>query len=476
MRTGLFLLLLLLGLGTFAQDKETITLEECRAYALRNNNKIKILDKNIEISDIKKKIAFTKYLPGVDLNVIYAHNQKDISLMGHDAYLPVGTINSKSEFTFRPDQIVIGANGKPVIKDGKPIPKNFAILPKDAFKMDLQNMGLAQLSVIQPIFMGGKIRAYNRIAEIGRDVTKTAKAAAEQEIIYEVDAAYWQVISLENKMNVAKKFVELLNTFKKDISLMKEMGVSTKADILSVEVKLNEAQIMMTKVENGLSLARMNLNQICGFELEKSFELSDNYNYRPEEITQTASSQALQLRPEILQLKGLSEIYKNKEKIAMSEYLPKIVLNVSRIEHYPSVYNGIEKKMGGMWTFGIGIQAPIFHWGAMYKSIKEAKANTEISKIKLEEATERIRLQIKQAEYKCDEVKKLTTMAKKNREKARENLKLAKLSYESGLAPIINVLEAQSAWLSAESSFIDAEIETKLCHTYLMKTYGILNK
>lgn len=52
-------------------------------------------------------------------------------------------------------------------------------------------------------------------------------------------------------------------------------GVATKADGLSVRVKVNEAEMTLTKVEDGLSLARMLLCQLCGIDLSSPITLAD---------------------------------------------------------------------------------------------------------------------------------------------------------------------------------------------------------
>ena len=52
-------------------------------------------------------------------------------------------------------------------------------------------------------------------------------------------------------------------------------GRCSKADGLSVRVKVNEAEMTLTKVEDGLSLARMLLCQLCGIDLSSPITLAD---------------------------------------------------------------------------------------------------------------------------------------------------------------------------------------------------------
>ena len=50
--------------------------------------------------------------------------------------------------------------------------------------------------------------------------------------------------------------------------------MATKADGLSVKVKVNEAEMKLTQVEDGLSLSKMVLCQLCGIPLNEDIRLA----------------------------------------------------------------------------------------------------------------------------------------------------------------------------------------------------------
>ena len=94
----------------------------------------------------------------------------------------------------------------------------------------------------------------------------------------------------------------------------------------------------------------------------------------------------------------------------------------------------------------------------------------------MQEAKEKIELQVSQAEFKMKEVERKLSMARKNMERAEENLRFANLGFQEGTIPVLNVLEAQTAWLTANSDWIDARIDARLCKVYLEKAYGTLGE
>lgn len=459
---------ILLSICGIGRAQQPLTLEDCRALAIENNKKLKIAEAEVGASKALKEEAFTKYLPGIEGMAVYLRNQKEINLLEHDAYLPVGSIGTDGKWTLRPDQVTV--------VDGKPVPKDYALLPKEAMTVDDRNTALIQLGLTQPVYMGGKIRAYNELAGLSQQLSQSKKDLELQEVILSVDEAYWQVVSLENRRKLAEKYLESLQKFERDMDVMYRTGVSTKADVLSVKVKLNEAEMAKLKVEDGLSLSRMHLNQLCGLPVDTVYRLQgEEIDVSPSLLERTESlEQVYARRPEIVGLELATRIYRKKEKIALADYLPSVALMANYMVSTPSFFDGVSTHFDGMWSVGVGVKAPIFHWGASRKSLRNARAQTSMVEYRLQEAREKIELQISQSEFKMKEALKKWEMSTHNMEKAEENLKYARMGFQEGTIPVLNVLEAQTAWLSAHSQLLDSRIEVKLCEVYLQKAYGTL--
>ena len=122
------------------------------------------------------------------------------------------------------------------------------------------------------------------------------------------------------------------------------------------------------------------------------------------------------------------------------------------------------------------VKIPIWHWKEGSYKVNAAKAEARVAQFQLADAKEKIQLQVNQSAYKVNEATKKLAMAEKNMEKANENLRYATLGFEEGVIPPSNVLEAHTAWLSAQSEKIDAQIDVKLTEIYLQKSLGTLSK
>lgn len=468
----LFVIMLVSVLGVSGQG--AMSLDDCRRLAMQNNKKLKMADEQVKTAQAKRQEAFTKYLPGIDAVGTYMLNQKEINLLEDNALLPVLGFDAEKK-TYVPKYV---GNGQVTGADGKPIPEQVAFLPKEAMTVDDRNTAVIQVGLTQPVYMGGKIRAYNQLAGLSEKLAQSGREQEVQNVIQETDEAYWQIVSLVNRRKLADKYVETLKKFAHDIEMMYQTGVSTKADLLSVKVKLNQAEMTQMRVEDGLSLSRMALNQICGLPVDTVFTLKEELlNVVPVENQQVLDmNQIFGNRPEISSLSLATDIYRKKERIARSEYLPTVAFMANYFAMTPSFFDGISTKLDGMWSVGIGVKAPIFHWGASRKAVRSARAETNLMNLKLQEAREKIELQVNQAQFKVKEARRKMEAAGKNQEKADENLKYANLGFQEGTIPVSNVLEAQTAWLSAHADLIDTQIEMKLCEVYLQKAYGVLGK
>ena len=436
-----------------------LTLEECRNLAIQNNKELQISGEKIKMADNEKKAAFTKYFPQLSANGAYMWNQKDINL------LDMGALSSSLSSSLG------GLAQLPMIQ-------HLMSGVNDMQHLDVQNIWVGNVSLVQPVFMGGKIVNYNQITKFAKQLAESMNNLQLQDLIYKTDETYWQVISLVNKKKLADAYVDLLRKMDSDVTAMIYEGVATEADGLSVKVKLNEAEMAQTKVENGLALTRMLLAQICGLSLEEDLSLADEkLDNFPVETTQASAdlNEAFMNRNELRSLDLATKIYKRKERIALAEMLPNVALAANYFVTNPNVFNGFKNDFAGMFNVGVMVKVPLSGWWEGTYRRNSAKAETRIKTLEWQDAREKSELQVNQSVYKVNEAGKKLIASSRNMENAEENLRRANFGFEEGVIPALNLMEAQTAWVSARSSLIDAQIEVKLTEVYLSKALGKLS-
>ncbi len=487
MKGTLSLVLLFFGLSSGIQAQRTLNLDSCRTLALSNNKELRMSKEKVNAAHYQQKAAFTNFLPKIDMMGTYMRTEKEISLLSDDQKSAISNIGTAVAPMGQKLQQILSSDPSLAPPLLTPLQSVMGTLPGalnqvgqgmvDALRTDTRNMFGGMVTLTQPIFMGGKIIAYNKITKFAEQLAESQHATELQDVILNTDQAYWQVISLVNKKKLAESFLELVKKLDSDVSKMVAEGVATKADELSVKVKVNEAEMTMTKVENGLSLSKMVLCQLCGIPLDTPITLADESMENitlPDTYIEGNVNTALSNREELKSLELASKIYRQKVNVTRSEFLPSVGLTATYLVTNPSLVNGFEKKMRGMWGVGMMVKIPVFHWGEGIYKVKAAKAEANIAQYKLDDVKEKVELQVTQATYKVNEATKKLAMAEKNMAKADENLRYANLGFQEGVIPTSNVLEAQTAWLSAQSGKIDAQIDVKMSEIYLNKSMGTL--
>lgn len=497
MRKIVTLLLAFITVNSWAQTI-TLPLDSCLALALRNNKELSIAEMKQEVAHLNKREAFTKYLPQIDATGAYMRTQKELSLLNDEQKsglqnLGTTTMGSVNEAMTGAMQAIAAKDPQlaqmlqPIVGVAQslgqgfvPAFNNLGASLVDALRTDTRNMTAAAISLTQPLFMGGKIIAYNKITKYAEQIAAAQKSQKSQELVVQVETAYWQIVSLESKRQLAESYKLLIDTLDYNVEQLIEQGLASKADGLSVKVKRNEADVTLLQIDNGLALMRMALCELCGLDITTDLHPADSdvaqtQTLGEEELPNLFDSRemALQNRTELTSLELLAKINKEKVKVTRADFLPKVALSANYLWTNPSMFNGFEKKMKGMWAVGVLVNVPLIDWGSGYYKVRAAKLESRMSELTLEEARGKIELQTTQCVQKVIEASNREKTARRSMEQAEENLRCANLGMQEGIIPISGVIQAQTAWLSANSTLIGARIDKRLAEVNLKRAMGM---
>jgi len=490
-------LLTLITLGAMTQttmSQTVLTLQECRDKALENNQQSKISREKLAAAEYDKKAAFANYLPKVSATGAYLHNSENISLVSDDqsaALTNLGTnmvtsIGSRLPGLMSDPALANIIQNSPAVQQmiGKlqngeiatALNEIGADLAKE-FELDIANVYVGAVTIEEPLYVGGKIRAYNKVTAYAKELAETQMNGEDQKVIVSVDEAYWQIVSIANKLKLTEKYVELLRKLNTDVEKMRGEGLATQADQFSVKVKLNDAEMKLLKARNGLALSKMLLCQLCGMDLHTDIILADEANENltvPADTVIYTQEEIDENRVELKSLKLATEMYNQKVSIVRADYLPTVALLGSYTLTNPSAQNGFQNKFGDMLSVGVVARIPIFHFGEGMNKVNKAKAEARIAQYQLDEARNKITLQVTQYEQHIKEADSRLELASGNMENAEENLRMANIGFKEGYLASTSVLEAQTAWLQAHSEEIDAKIDKIMALVYLRQATGQL--
>ena len=450
-------------------------LDSLRARAVSNNKSLLMAEQKKVAASYTHKSAKTNYLPKVSATGAYMYTSREMSLLSDEqkhTLSNIGTGLSAMVPDLAPMSSQLNSAGQGLV---------------DALHTDTRNAGIVAVTLTQPIYMGGKIRAYNKITEYAEQASGTIYDKTLQDIIVDVDEAYWNLVALHSKKKLAEGYKTLVEKLESDVEQLVKEGMATKADLLSVKVKVNEAGVTLIQVNNGIELSRMNLCRICGIDMDEPIDVEDNMDNKTsiadfddnvDMSNQSADymvQQAEGNRKELQALELQNKIYDEKIKLARAEYLPKVALMGGYLASNPSVFNSFERKMKGLWNVCITLNVPILTWGDRSYKVKAAKAEACMHRYETEEVKEKIELQVNQCRQKLQESQERYQTTLRSVDEAEENLRYANHGIKEGVITLSNVMEAQTAWLKAKSEWVNAQVDVRLANLYLKKAIGTIN-
>lgn len=479
---------------TYAGAQQVLTLDECRQMAVENNNSLKTAQQKIKVAGYDRNIALANYFPKITATGTYMYTSRDWKLIDDDKAAEIQNAGTtlQNDVTNKMMQIMSDKDVMTKYMTDAAFKKLIDGLQTtdiatpinaigqhitDALTLDMHNLCGAVVSVQQPVFMGGKIVASNQMAKYAEELAQSQYDAEHAQVLADIEQAYWQIVSIAAKKNLAENYADLLRQMGKDVDALVAEGFATPSDALTIKVKMNEAEMLYTKATNGLALAKMLLCKECGLPLDSKITLADETLDAipvPQMSPIISDEEVYAARPEIRSLDLAKKIYDKKVAVVRADGLPTVAVMANYAVTNPNVFNGFQNKFGGFFSAGVLVNVPIFHGTEAIQKTKKAKAEAALTQYKLDDAKEMISLQVAQLRQQEGEALEKLTMAESNLENAEENLRVATAGWNEGMIASNVVLQAQTAWLQAHSEYIETGVELQMCSVNLAKAEGRL--
>lgn len=446
-----FITLILLVVTMTCSAQEVLTLEQCREMALKQNKKV---------AAGNKQTAYAHYLVK--------------SIRGN--FFPDFTANSMGLYSNANGAIKIAGGNLPVFvpnANGQTLPNgSFAYFPGTTIDYNVGFAYSAGISLEQPLYMGGKIRAAYRMALLGKEIALQNERLTQIDVLQQTDEAYANVVKATALKRVAQMYHKLLKELMRNVEHAKNQGLSLQNDLLKVQVRLNESELSLHRTDNALCLASMNLCHYIGLPMITSISVTETLPTVPDiSILSTDVSN----RPEYNILNKQTEMAKQQVCMTRSELLPQI-----EIGGIFSYLNGLKinnEKLFDKATVSLllNVSVPLYHFGERMNKVKAAKAKLEQTRLEQENLNEQMQLQLMQSVNNLNEARMEVELTERSLAQAEENMRISKNQYSVGMETITDCLEAQLLWQKAYQQHIEAAFNLYLSYIAYCKATGTLH-
>ena len=421
-------ILLVLGLNNYVSAQNKYSLEQCKTLALQNNALIKNSRLEIEASKQTKNAAFTKYFPNMSAQAMsFRFTDPLIDLKIPGGNLPVYDGNPANLATAT----------------------QFAYFPGMSFSgLDKINTGV--IAAVQPLYAGSRISNGNKLANLGIEVSSEKSQLNRNEVLLKTEEQYWQIVSLNEKMNTINSYEKLLDALYKEVNNAYQNGLITHNDLLKVKLKQSEVKMNKMKLDNGQHLALMAFCQYIGVKYDSLLVLSDSVvNISKPTDVFVDHHQALTNRVEYQLLQKSIEAETYQTKLKRGEYLPELAVGAG------AMYLGMDEKDNNNAFVMASLKIPVSDWWEASHTLKERKLKEQIAKNNADNTSELLIVQMQKAWNELQEADREIAVAEETVAQAEENLKLNNDSYKSGMVNISDLLEAQALLQKAKDQLTD---------------------
>lgn len=340
------------------------------------------------------------------------------------------------------------------------------------FSLSMKGLYMAGINLTQPVFVGGKIVASNKMATIGKSVAHEQLRQTEISVTADAMIAYWTYVAVLAKVEMMESYRALVDTAYHQTKAALDAGMATQNQLLRIDARRSQVLYQQEQVANGAELCRMALCNAMGLPADTEIQLSDTSV--PTDLPADLGSYSLENRPEMQMLRADIAVKEQQVRITRADFLPQIGLQAGwsvfgnlkfdMIQPLPDgSYMPISQKYNSNgWSLMLSMQVPLFHWGEGYHKVRRAKIDVENAKLNLQHNARLLDLQVRQAVTNVCNGVELVSSAEKAVTQAEAALNSTTISYSLGMAPITDLLDAQAQWHTSRASLIEARTQLRI--------------
>jgi outer membrane protein len=409
----------LVSLG-FAQS-DTLTLEQCVDIALKNNPQIHVAEGNFDAAEASFVLARSAYFPQISFQASAAKS---------GGTFLVGPIARAGEF----NNYAVGFQGQQLLFDfGKTI---------------------------------GHVSSSSNFA----DAANQDYRAAQQDVILNTHVAYFGLLQAKRVRDVSRETVKQTEEHLRQAQAFYKVGRNPEFDVVKAQVDVANANVSLITAENGLKIARVQLENALGTKLKENVVLEDNLEVPQERQVelQAALETAFQTRPEVIA---------SRARVQANEGL----VTSAKAGHFPAIsatgsYNwrgfALDQPLFNGWNVGVTFSIPIFEGWAVAAGVDQANANLKAAQASNDATIQSVVLDVQQQYLALQASAQAIEASKTLVAEAEQSLKLSEGRYNFGAGSPIEITDAQVTLSSARITYIQSLYNYRVSRARLQRAMG----
>ena len=333
---------------------------------------------------------------------------------------------------------------------------------------DTYNTGL---SMRYNILQGGKTIASVHAARYNYEAGKAGYKGSRQDLILSVTEAYYQFLQAEQFTRVAEKSLQRAKSHLDFANARFKTGLASRSDILKAKTEQSNAKLDLIHARNAVFMARGRLNNALGRKVSSAIKIVDDLSLVAANETQgnqskfqTLVKEAYKKRPELKKIKDQLQAQRSFIRLAKADYFPSVSLDAN--------YNFSSADVSQLYQsnyIGLSVSLPLFNGFSRPAQVSQEKLELRVLEQQAASLRQQISLEVWNAFLAVKEVKERIVNTQVFLKDAQENLDISEGEYKEGVGSMLDILDAETTFVSAEQRYIEALADYKIAQIVLQR-------
>ncbi|ADE57339.1 MULTISPECIES: TolC family protein [Aminobacterium] len=339
---------------------------------------------------------------------------------------------------------------------------------------DEENIFGAALTLTQPLYQGGKIRAGKQQASIEIQQAEYYYVEIAEQVALNVYNRFYAVLLEKENVKTAEDAFAFAEKYLDEVKKKHVLGLATGLEITRAEKQQAESRTALIRARNNLEVAKINLLELLNVKLDTSYTIEGNLSYAPVAGQPEESlKKALAYRPDYQRAKLQVDVQDQQIRIAQSGLKPSASVSGSyRYDDPEQAYY----ESGDTWQVRLTVDIPVMDSGLTHGRIVQQKALREQTMRNVEKKEESIRSEVSSVYLDLKTAAQVLEEAKLNLKLAEETLRLAEVGYREGVGIQLDVLDARASLTQARREYSAAVKDYAFAIVRLRKAEGVLTE
>jgi outer membrane protein TolC len=317
-----------------------------------------------------------------------------------------------------------------------------------------------------------------RRASAAAAVARAQVEIAARGLVVTVAQNYYKVGAAEHKRETAKTAAGEGDKFFQLTQKLESGGEVAHADVIKAELQMRDRRRQLQEAQLALLNARLDLAVLIFPNFNDNFELADDIHAAAplpsiEEIQQRGTKDNPDLRA------ALEAVRQSRYEVfgARAGYLPSLSfdyfygIDATRFAVNTATPTGKFSNLG--YSALVTLNIPIWNWGSTQSKVRQAELRRDQAKRELSLAQRKLIAEIESLYAEASTALSELEDLKRSGELASESLRLTTLRYQNGEATVLEVVDAQTTFTSANSAYQDGALRYRVALASLQTLTGI---